>query len=135
MGSNPILAARDEAPAQALEPVRPPRRKLPGGGLAERSKAHAWKACRGATPSRVRTPQPPPPKRVTHLRFLPGGRPLVRAGSVPAAPQPHPGPAPGGPEGVHLGREQVPVGVERDARGRMPELRLDRLGAGALELL
>ena len=28
--------------------------------MAERSKAHAWKACRGATPSRVRTPQPPP---------------------------------------------------------------------------
>src|SRR5829696_6110933 len=67
MGSNPILAARDEAPAQALEPVRPPRRKLPGGGLAERSKAHAWKACRGASPSRVRTPQPPPRHRVTHV--------------------------------------------------------------------
>jgi hypothetical protein len=68
MGSNPILAARDEAPAQALEPVRPPRRKLPGGGLAERSKAHAWKACRGATPSRVRTPQPPPRNPLIHLR-------------------------------------------------------------------
>lgn len=49
MGSNPILAARNT-----------PSRTLPGGGLAERSKAHAWKACRGATPSRVRTPQPPP---------------------------------------------------------------------------
>jgi hypothetical protein len=33
------------------------------------------------------------------------------------------------PEGVHLGREQVPVGVERDARGGMPELRLGRLDA------
>src|SRR5215218_5868873 len=74
MGSNPILAARDEAPAQALEPVRPPRRKLPGGGLAERSKAHAWKACRGATPSRVRTPQPPPRNPLIHLRVPPGGQ-------------------------------------------------------------
>jgi hypothetical protein len=54
--------------------------RLRGGGLAERSKAHAWKACRGATPSRVRTPQPPPQNRVTHLRVRPGGRPLVRAG-------------------------------------------------------
>jgi hypothetical protein len=59
MGSNPILAA---ASGDRW-------RKLPGGGLAERSKAHAWKACRGATPSRVRTPQPPPQHRVNHLRF------------------------------------------------------------------
>src|SRR5512133_2505327 len=57
-------------------------RRLRGGGLAERSKAHAWKACRGATPSRVRTPQPPPRNQVIHLRIRPGGCPrsgLVRS--------------------------------------------------------
>ena len=62
--------------------------------------ATTWDAEAGL--DRVRTPQPPPRKRVTHL----------------------------------LGREQVPAGVERagverDARGCMPELRLDRLDAGA----
>src|SRR5919201_6225249 len=46
MGSNPILAAVDEV-ALARSRVRRPGR-LPGGGLAERSKAHAWKACRGS---------------------------------------------------------------------------------------
>src|SRR5918912_3305826 len=30
------------------------------GGVAERLKAHAWRACMGATPSRVRIPLPPP---------------------------------------------------------------------------
>jgi hypothetical protein len=34
-------------------------------------------------------------------------------------------------ERFHPGPEQVPVGVERDAGGRMPELRLDRLDARA----
>ena len=53
MGSNPILAAPSGGRGM------PRLARLPGGGLAERSKAHAWKACRGATPSRVRTPQPP----------------------------------------------------------------------------
>ena len=51
--------------------VVPSLARLRGGGLAERSKAHAWKACRGATPSRVRTPQPPPRNRVIHLRVPP----------------------------------------------------------------
>jgi hypothetical protein len=32
----------------------------PSGGVAERLKAHAWRACMGATPSRVRIPLPPP---------------------------------------------------------------------------
>ena len=81
MGSNPILAAADPLARRELGPSLA---RLPGGGLAERSKAHAWKACRGATPSRVRTPQPPPRRRVTHLRVGPGGCPLVRARSVPA---------------------------------------------------
>jgi hypothetical protein len=73
--------------------------RLRGGGLAERSKAHAWKACRGATPSRVRTPQPPPRNEAIYLRFRPGGCPPVRAGSVPAASPPRPGPAQGRPCG------------------------------------
>jgi hypothetical protein len=30
-------------------------------------------------------------------------------------------------QGLHLGGEQVPVGVQSDARGRMAQLRLDRL--------
>ena len=40
-----------------------PRRGDNGGngGVAERLKAHAWKVCMGATPSRVRIPLPPPP--------------------------------------------------------------------------
>jgi hypothetical protein len=87
MGSNPILAA----PSGGRWVPRLAR--LRGGGLAERSKAHAWKACRGATPSRVRTPQPPPRKRVTHLVIQ-----LRDAGKLPADPG-------------HVGRlnQQVPI--------------------------
>ena len=33
---------------------------LVSGGMAERFKAHAWKACWGGSPSRVRIPLPPP---------------------------------------------------------------------------
>ncbi len=33
---------------------------LERGGLPERTKGHAWRACRGVTPSRVRIPRPPP---------------------------------------------------------------------------
>src|SRR6266536_6053077 len=47
--------------------------RLPRGGLAERSKAHAWKACRGVTSSRVRTPQPPP-ERWRGRKWRRGGR-------------------------------------------------------------
>ena len=46
------------------------------GGVAERSKAHAWKVCIRETVSRVRIPPPPPktdkPKAGTRLDLRPG---------------------------------------------------------------
>src|SRR5579863_10047901 len=44
------------------------------GGVAERLKAHAWRACMGATPSRVRIPLPPPPLASGRLRTHPENR-------------------------------------------------------------
>ena len=119
MGSNPILAA----PCQRGRPVpcsapggdriaRLPACKLPRGGLAERSKAHAWKACRGLQPPRGFEP--------LSLRYDLGlltcgfperhddgavlGPRAPRAGRVPDPFEPS-------RERLHLGREQVPVGV------------------------
>src|SRR5688572_2217500 len=36
------------------------------GGVAEWSKAHAWKVCRRVTVSRVRIPPPPPAHKARH---------------------------------------------------------------------
>ena len=46
--------------------LRHPPRRYEGasGGVAERLKAHAWRACMGATPSRVQIPLPPPEPRL-----------------------------------------------------------------------
>jgi hypothetical protein len=41
------------------------------GGVAERLKAHAWRACMGATPSRVRIPLPPPTDRFGKIAPVP----------------------------------------------------------------
>ena len=54
--------------------------------MAERFKAHAWKACWGESPSGVRIPVPPPyTKKSVHVRIA--GRPLFRgmkqAGKLP----------------------------------------------------
>src|SRR4029450_6018234 len=109
MGSNPILAAGDQ--------IR--WRRLPGGGLAERSKAHAWKACRGATPSRVRTPQPPPPRGPSPR----AGSPDLRSLLVSA-----------GEAGRDVGRAGAGAGCGPVA-GRIDRLDGDGVGAGVGEVL
>src|SRR5215213_8948960 len=49
------------------------------GGLPERTKGHAWRACRGATLSRVRIPRPPPTGSDEGLRVLRVRPPHVHA--------------------------------------------------------
>src|SRR5574340_1753942 len=48
------------APRPVLSPRFRPWAGTPDGGVAERSKAHAWKVCMRETVSRVRIPPPPP---------------------------------------------------------------------------
>ena len=70
---------RTSAPALLSGVVRrpaPSRRRpesgtLPGGGVSERPKEHASKACEGATPPWVQIPPPPPAKS---LPYVPRGR-------------------------------------------------------------
>jgi hypothetical protein len=126
MGSNPILAAASGG------------RWVPGWLDCA---AEAWPSGRRHTPGKRVGGQLPRGFEPLSLRHGTGssicGFPQATVGwSVLGPPQPRHGHVPGQlqalPEGVHLGRKQMPVGVERDARGRMPELRLHRLHAGVL---
>src|SRR5438034_8212118 len=77
--SSSIRAAPHCASGGRSLPSAAPR-KNGHGGVAERLKAHAWRACIRATVSRVRIPLPPPPELLILREFLVSARQPKYAG-------------------------------------------------------